>query len=631
MKTSPKLLNKITFTLLTILIFFALFPLQTFASNEDFSIQTDTEIKYVTGNTYVTVTNKYTRKVLNSSYYYPASGEKVFHLPDPPDATEGEIKTEREYKKKDLTVKNLSGNAVSYSIEDLDDGEGIYIKIPNYKQTTSKAQYDIVVTYKTHDFIRKVNNWVNIQAPALSSDTDFTYQDDRNNTITKYIYNLDIVTDQNIPELVKIYPAKYELETRNKLNHYTFSQEDRLDNSVYLEFGTHSTYKFELTYTTPKTDSFVPEQYSNIFKALSTNIFELSLPREFSETNQSVLFENISPTPKSIARDSEGNIIATFEVPANKVSEISISGYVWVTQDSLEEQKPFPEMSISDYRKSILESGYALQYLSPTKYWEVNDTYIQEEAQKLSNDQTTLYGLIKADYAYVNDKLEYDTSKATSENERIGAKAALQGGASVCMEYADSMIALLRTQGIPARAALGYSNLEEESLAPDVQVRHQWVQIWIPDYGWYSIDPTFESNNMKMGQEIDRILWETFSGENLSNIRIFSADNLDALDSDGYKVKIFGVTDDQIPSKNDLLSYIQLVPNSKYEDIEDIPELENYNVLLWVNSFLKTTTVGKSLIITGPIIIILTILVLLTILARYLIRKLKAKKNIPKK
>ncbi len=64
------------------------------------------------------------------------------------------------------------------------------------------------------------------------------------------------------------------------------------------------------------------------------------------------------------------------------------------------------------------------------------------------------------------------------------------------MEYADSMIALLRAQGIPARAALGYANIRDTER---IQVRHQWVQIWIPDHGWFSIDPTFESKNQKNG------------------------------------------------------------------------------------------------------------------------------------
>ncbi len=596
-----------------------------YASDEDFLITTDTSINYKTGDSHVTVINTYKRNVLNRSYYYPSSGEKIFHLPDLPDSTQVEIDAEREYKKETLSVKNSSGNDISYTVEDLDSGQGIYVKVPNYKQTTYSSPYEIVVQYNTHDYIWKVNDWVNIQAPALSSDTEFTHTDSENNTKTKYIYNLEIVTDSNISELAKIYPKKYTVDTKNSYTYYSFSQEDRLDNPIYLEFGTEQIYRFELRYETPKTDNFIPEKYSKIFKALSTNIFEISLPREFAETNQKVLFENVSPTPKSIVKDLEGNVIATFEVPANSESLISVIGYIWVKQNSLEKSTAFPNIGLTEYIDKIKDSEYALKYLNPTKYWEVNDTYIQQEAKKLSAYQSSLLDLITADYKYINDNLEYDISKATSENERIGAKNALQGGASVCMEYADAMIAILRAQGIPARAALGYSNLTEESVSNGNQVRHQWVQIWIPDYGWYSIDPTFESNNLKMGQEIDRVLWETFSGENLSNIRIYSADNLDFLNSDGYKVSIFGVSSENLPSEDKLKSYIELIPESN--NVKELPESNSYNGMAWLNTFLKTTSIGKSIVITGPILSMLLVITIFIVLINIGLKKLKAKKR----
>ena len=329
-----------------------------------------------------------------------------------------------------------------------------------------------------------------------------------------------------------------------------------------------------------------------------------------------IYFENVSPTPSDIYRDAEGNILALFEVPANQESIIKIDGYIMVNQDELKEESPSHDIDYSEYLEKIKGSEYIRRYLSSTKYWEVSDELIQQEATTLKKDQKTLLDIVKANYKFVNDRLEYDQQKATSENERIGAKAALLGGASVCMEYADLMISLLRSQGIPSRAAIGYANLDEQ--IPEEQVRHQWVQIWVPDYGWLSVDPTFESNNMKIGQMMDRIVWEVFNNDSLSNIRVYSANNIKNLTSEGYTVKIYGVSDDV--KLNELRSYADLVSK------EEISELSP-SIGIFSSTMLKTTTFGKALIITIPILIVLVILIIGISVITHFIKK--RRKNSP--
>lgn len=589
------------------------------ASSYDFQIDTDTKIYYNTGDDYVIVKNKYTRKVENSSYYYPAKGEKVFHIPDIPTDTEQEITTERKFKKDSISVKDSRGNNVKYTVKEQEGSNGIYIHISNYRQTTSASPYIIEFTYKTHDYVDKVNGFVTIQGLALPKDIVFQQEEESTKTLTQFNYYLSIIVDSKISPLAKIYPSKFTKNTKDGKTTYAFSQRERIETSPYLEFGTEQIYKFELTYSTPKTDSIVPQGYSNLFKGLSTNIYELSLPREYGETEQHVLFSNVSPTPTNLFKDMEGNIIATFEVPANEESKITIEGYITVHQDEYSSDSyPF-DIDITQYKEKISGTEYVQKYLSATKYWEVDDKYIRQEATNLAKDQSTVMGIIQANYQYINDKLEYDESKANNANDRIGAKAALFGGASVCMEYADSMIALLRAQGIPSRAALGYANLSENR--DENQIRHQWAQVWIPDYGWLTVDPTLESKNMKIGKSIDRILWETFNGDSLSNIRVFSANNINSLKADGYNIKIYGVGN--LPEE-ELKGYIDIIPEKGYDSIDEIPTTDTYSFDNWLNTFLKTTTLGRSMIITAPIIItiiILTIVILTTVILIRIIKK----------
>ena len=592
------------------------------AKSSDFVIDSNTDIAYTTGETFVSVVTKYTRTVANSDYFYPATGEKVFNIPDLPSSTQEEITTERKYKLDSLKVTNSLGGTVKYTIEEQAQGSGIYIKVPNYKQTTSSSPYSIQIAYNTHDFVTKVVNYTTLQAPALPKDVIFEQTDTTTNTQTSFNYGLNIIVDDKIAPLAKVYPSQFTQSTKNGKTTYSFAQENRIGNSPYMEFGTSVTYKFALTYTTPKTDTLVPESLTNVFKSLSTNIFEISLPREFDETDQKVYFTNVSPTPSNIYKDDEGNIIASFEVPANTIGTITLEGYIVTNQDAYQAGSAPVNMDWTSYKEAISKASYLKNYLTPTKYWQSNDTNIKGEAEKLMADKTTVLDIIKADYAYIGEKLTYDDNKANSENERIGAKAALEGGASVCMEYADLMIALLRAQGIPARAALGYANITESE---EAQVRHQWVQVWIPDYGWYSVDPTLESNNMRLGQSIDRVLWEVFNGDTLSNIKVFSADNIDVLTTDGYNLNIYGVSDTDIDFTK-LKTYVDIVPNKGYESTEDIPSASKYGFGQWLNTFLKTTTIGKAVIITGPVIILVLVVSVIVAVTKNTVRRMKRKK-----
>ena len=619
-------MKKFFVILATIISTFSVFFLvnSTFASNEDFFVETKTEISYKTGNDYVTVTTEYIRTVKNSSFFFPAAGEKIFHIPDISTASEEQIISERQYKINTISVRDDRGNNVNYKLEENEPGNGMYVTIPNERATTAAEPYKIYFSYNTHDLVVRVGNFVNIIGTSLPRDTVFEKKDEQTGTLTKFNYELRIVVDDDIAPLAKAFP-QFTKEENNNRTTYLFSQTDRIGNSPYLEFGTSVVYRFELEYQTPKTDNLIPESYSRLFSALSTNIFEISLPREFAETNQRVFFERVNPLPKSLHKDPEGNIIALFEVPANKEYVITVNGYIVVEQDEWSEQQVSLnslDISFTEYLEDIKGTRHLNRYLVPTKYWQSNDDLIKNEAEALMKEKNTLLDIIRANYSFINETLEYDTDKATSENERIGALEALLGGPAVCMEYADLMIAILRAQGIPSRAAIGYANLTSITSERD-QVRHQWVQIWVPDYGWLSVDPSFESNNMKIGQMVDRVLWEVFNDESLSNIKIYSADNIHDLSTEGFVVKVYGV--EREPNFDDLKIYTDLIGK------DEIPEDSFSQISILGNTILKTTTLGKAIIVTLPILIVLGILVGIISFSLYIYRRFirrKKKQNI---
>ena len=603
--------------ILTLLLLFL--PNFVSANSDDFHIESNMQIKYEKGDRFVTIEVEYVREVVNSDYYFPATGQKTFPIPNLLSQTKEQIEEEIKFKTESLTVNDSSGKDVNYSLEESEDG--LTVSVPNYKQTTRSSPYKIYLKYKTHDYVKVVNQHVVIQAPALPEDTEFEIVDENSKTTTSIDYGLEILIDKEVSPLSEIWPTSYTEEETEGFDKYIFLATTRIGRNPYLEFGTSQIYRFELQYETPKTDSFLPEKYSKVFNALSTNIFEISLPRYFDETKQRVKIENISPTPNKIGRDDEGNIIATFEVEANKESTISVIGYIWVEQKEFAEKRSIPNPSLEDYQKEIFNNDMLNKYLDSTKYWQVSDPYIQEEAEKLKVKEIRLIDLIKTDYQYINEKLEYDQSKADSLNDRIGAKQALQGDASVCMEYSDAMISILRAQGIASRAAIGYANLKDASETGDSQVRHQWVQIWVPDYGWLSVDPTWESENMDIGPNIDRILWETFNGDDLSNTKIYSADSLDDINNIEFNITVYVVEENDIEDLDTLKTYEAIVP------IEDITEESAVNDQL--NKFIKASSIGRAIAIVVPIFLILIVLILLITVIRATIKAIRKKKQKP--
>ncbi len=63
----------------------------------------------------------------------------------------------------------------------------------------------------------------------------------------------------------------------------------------------------------------------------------------------------------------------------------------------------------------------------------------------------------------------------------------LEGGRGVCQDYAHVMISILRSWGIPSRYVSGY--LGPDNNAVEHNESHAWVECWLPDAGWFGVDP----------------------------------------------------------------------------------------------------------------------------------------------
>jgi len=65
--------------------------------------------------------------------------------------------------------------------------------------------------------------------------------------------------------------------------------------------------------------------------------------------------------------------------------------------------------------------------------------------------------------------------------------------AGYCTYYATTMVTMLRTQGVPARMAVGYNagqQVEEDRFAVRGVNSHAWVEVYFPEIGWVAFEPT---------------------------------------------------------------------------------------------------------------------------------------------
>ena len=120
-------------------------------------------------------------------------------------------------------------------------------------------------------------------------------------------------------------------------------------------------------------------------------------------------------------------------------------------------------------------------YLTATKYAPEHELIHQlaEANVAVGNRAATAYALMGA----VHQSLQYEKG-ATSV--KTTAEEALQIGKGVCQDYAHVMLATCRLSGLPARYVSGYLYSPN---APEM-ASHAWVDVFIAEHGWRSLDPT---------------------------------------------------------------------------------------------------------------------------------------------
>jgi transglutaminase-like putative cysteine protease len=88
----------------------------------------------------------------------------------------------------------------------------------------------------------------------------------------------------------------------------------------------------------------------------------------------------------------------------------------------------------------------------------------------------------------------YDTDVPARDDQDALLDFLTDSKRGFCQQFASSMAVMLRSLGIPARVAVGFTAGEFDDSADVLKVStdqaHAWVEVLFPDYGWLAFEPT---------------------------------------------------------------------------------------------------------------------------------------------
>lgn len=407
-------------------------------------------------------------------------------------------------------VTNSTSNRILASLkvnaptDDVTDVTAVYadgsrVPVQMTKKTTSSQGY----TFDYQEMNLTFANWPS--GKGVSQSFTLTYKtrsliDVKGSSKTFSVPSLaDIQPDENYAVSVTVPPKYGKLYSTGVLPdidgaegdrlRYTFPNSAELKRSISLIFGDTTVYKIDFAYPLKNTTN-------------REQIFTVTLPPDTS--GQKIFVNKLDPAPVSTRLDPDGNVLADYRVPANTTT---------VVHTDISAQVKYLEYDLDKGgSKSDIPTDIAKNYTGSTQYWQTSDTALAAKAKEAASGKTKVVDIVRSIHQLTKDTLTYNNEKI-KYNIRQGSTKALQNPENaVCLEYSDLMIALLRSQGIPARMPVGYAyagSLKQSKAVIDSL--HSWVEAYIPGIGWINVDPTWGEKYDNFGKsDLDHVtfaLW----------------------------------------------------------------------------------------------------------------------------
>ncbi len=228
-------------------------------------------------------------------------------------------------------------------------------------------------------------------------------------------------------------------------------------------------------------------------KPVSESVMETRMhPR--SDSNQRCLQFSLSVSPRCRVfsyRDHLGNQVQHFNIPGEHTQLVIVA-------ESLVEQQPlafvphFLSTAAWGELDALVGEGDYWEMLLPSEFAVPSDALLRlaKELEVRRRDDPLM--LVRE----LNTRL-YEYFRYVPRSTRVDSPIdeAIASREGVCQDYAHTMIALVRTLGIPCRYVSGYLHQRATDVGEGQDrslpnATHAWVEAFLPHLGWVGFDPT---------------------------------------------------------------------------------------------------------------------------------------------
>jgi transglutaminase-like putative cysteine protease/sugar lactone lactonase YvrE len=222
------------------------------------------------------------------------------------------------------------------------------------------------------------------------------------------------------------------------------------------------------------------EAWRNLGPGVVTSLdVYIALPRDLP--NQRLLKEpELEPAPAEIVTDRWGQRCAHFvfkdiaagqAVSATMTVDATLYKVRWYVD-------PGRVGGLDEIPAEIRET-----YTRDSSKLVTSDPVIQRATQEALNGETNPYWMARRINRYIQDQMHYELVGGWNV-----APTVLARGSGSCSEYTFVMLAMCHAAGLPARYA-GSVVIRGDDASRD-DVFHRWVEVYLPGYGWFPVDPS---------------------------------------------------------------------------------------------------------------------------------------------
>ncbi len=208
---------------------------------------------------------------------------------------------------------------------------------------------------------------------------------------------------------------------------------------------------------------------------------------------------------RTLTSDPDGNVHSYTDYFGNTVEALSIvRRHRRLLLESVSEVETFSlpppeaalEISISEARQLYRSEKLKLfEYLMPSPAIPMSEPVHRLAKKMFTPAQPLGESLLKLNH-WIKTHLAYRTGSTKIDTP---VTAVLQQKAGVCQDFAQVMLAILRSAEIPARYVAGYIETESQRQASEAartpkligaSESHAWVEVCLPGGFWWPLDPT---------------------------------------------------------------------------------------------------------------------------------------------